>query len=65
MTPSEQSYSRWFVEWPVTHVRAGKTVEVTPVAPVDALRARLRRSDWIVCAEALDILDVLGADCSS
>jgi hypothetical protein len=35
-----QNYSRWFTEWPSTHVNAGKTVEVVP-ATWDGLMAIL------------------------
>lgn len=31
-----QRYSRWFTEWPSTHVSAGRTVEVMPVAEHEA-----------------------------
>jgi hypothetical protein len=33
----QQRYSRWFTEWPSTHVNAGKTVEVMPVSEHERL----------------------------
>jgi hypothetical protein len=59
---SDQTYTRWFVDYPSTHVRAGQTVEVTPVARVaeieaeaERLRARLRTivTEWQLRCAAL------------
>lgn len=54
---SKQDFQRWFTAWPSTHTKAGQTVEVMPTAAVDRLRERLKQSEWIVCREALRILD--------
>lgn len=48
---SGQSYVRWFVDYPSTHVKAGQTVEVTPATGYDFVS--LQRDEALAEVERL------------
>jgi hypothetical protein len=62
---SGQRFSRWFTEYPSTHVEAGRSVEVVPVERILAMLPKVYDGTHLVDCPYVDLLQRIRHDLTS